>query len=98
MVEINGIGPGKQALELPEAKAKGSPNGNFSNFLKDCIHDVDKLQKEAEQAVGEVATGKVENVHQAMIAMKKADLSFRLMVQARDRIVKAYQEVIKIKA
>ena len=48
--------------------------------------------------MGEVATGKVENIHEAMIAMQKADLSFKLMVEARNRIVRAYEEVIKIKA
>ncbi len=94
---IKGIGQGKQALELPEAKAE-TPRADFKDFLKNSLQDVDKLQKKAEQAVGEVATGKVENIHQAMIAMQKADISFKLMVEARDRIVKAYQEVIKIKA
>ena len=97
MVEIKGLGQGTQSLELPEAKGT-QKQSNFKDFLKNCIDDVNKLQKEAEKTVGEVATGKVENIHEAMIAMQKADLSFKLMVEARDRIVKAYEEVIKIKA
>ena len=48
------------------------------------------------RAAHELATGRVENVHQAMIAMEKADVSFRLMVEARNRIVKAYEEVMKM--
>ena len=59
---------------------------------------MDHLQKEADRAAHELATGKVENVHQAMIAMEKADVSFRLMVEARNRIVKAYEEVMKMQA
>ena len=97
MVEIKGLGQGTQSLELPEAKSQQSKS-NFKDFLKNCIDDVNKLQKEAEKTVGEVATGKVENIHEAMIAMQKADLSFKLMVEARNRIVRAYEEVIKIKA
>ena len=66
MVEIKGLGQGTQPLELPEAKGQ-QKQSNFKDFLKNCIEDVDKLQKEAEQKVGEVATGKVENIHEAMI-------------------------------
>jgi len=97
MTEIKDIGQGKQMLELPEAKQARSKS-DFKEYLKACIEDVDHLQKEADRAAHELATGKVENVHQAMIAMEKADVSFRLMVEARNRIVKAYEEVMKMQA
>ena len=97
MTEIKDIGHGKQMLELPEAKQANQKSG-FKEYLKSCIEGVDNLQKEADRAAHELATGKVENVHQAMIAMEKADTSFRLMVEARNRIVQAYQEIIKMQA
>jgi flagellar hook-basal body complex protein FliE len=97
MAGIKEIGQGGVPLELPEARKGGSGTG-FGRLLKDCIDGVDKLQQEADQAARDLATGKVENVHQAMIAMEKADVSFRLMVEARNRIVKAYEEVMKMQA
>ncbi len=97
MPQIKDIGLGKQMLELPEAKQANQGSG-FKEYLKDCIQGVDNLQKEADRAAHELATGKVENVHQAMIAMEKADTSFRLMVEARNRIVQAYEEILKMQA
>jgi len=97
MTEIKDIGHGKQMLELPEAK-QTRRESDFKDYLKSCIEGVDHLQKAAGKAAHELATGKVENVHQAMIAMEKADVSFRLMVEARNRIVKAYEEIMKMQA
>ena len=97
MAGIKEIGQGKVSLELPEAKQDRS-GGKFANFLKDCIDGADKLQKEADKTAAELASGTVENVHQAMIAMEKADVSFKLMVEARNRMVKAYEEIMKMQA
>jgi flagellar hook-basal body complex protein FliE len=44
----------------------------------------------------ELATGKSNNIHETMIAAEKADLSLRLMVQVRNKIIEAYQEVMKM--
>ena len=95
MTEIKDIGQGRQLLELPEAKTQRSGTG-FKEYLKQCIEGVDRLQKEADEAAGDLVTGKLENVHQAMVAMEKADVSFRLMVEARNRIVKAYEQIMKL--
>ncbi|MEW6439849.1 MAG: flagellar hook-basal body complex protein FliE [bacterium] len=95
MSGIAEVGQGKVTLELPEAK-RGRSEGGFQDYLKECIAGVDGLQKAADQAASEIASGKIDNVHQAMIAMEKADVSFRLMVEARNRIVKAYEEIIKM--
>ncbi len=97
MTQIKDIGLGKQMLDLPEA-GQARRNSGFKEYLKACIEDVDHLQKKADLAARELAVGKVENVHQAMIAMEKADVSFRLMVEARNRIVRAYQEIMKMQA
>ena len=97
MPQIKDIGHGRQMLDLPEAK-QPRQQSDFKEYLKSCIDGVDHLQKEADRTAHELATGKVENVHQAMIAMEKADVSFRLMVEARNRIVKAYEEIMKMQA
>ncbi len=95
MSSVKELGHDKVMLELPEVK-KASSKSDFKAYLKACLEGVDHLQKEADRAAAELATGKVENVHQAMIAMEKADVSFRLMTEARNRIVKAYQEIMKM--
>ena len=54
---------------------------------------VEDLQTEAEKQVEGMVSGKGADVHSAMIAVEKADLSFQLMMQVRNKIVDAYQQI-----
>jgi len=94
MAGIKEIGGSKYNLELPEVRHKGK-SGEFKKYLKEYLDGVNRLQKEADRAAEDLITGRSENIHQAMIAMEKAELSFRLMVEARNRIVRAYEEIMK---
>jgi flagellar hook-basal body complex protein FliE len=67
---------------------------NFVNVLKDSIARVNSLQNEADKTIQDFSTGQNGvTLHQTMIEMAQADVSFHLMMQVRDRIVKAYQEM-----
>lgn len=75
----------------------GSPQSgeeSFVNVLKDSIARVNTLQNEADKTIQDFSTGQNGvTLHQTMIEMAQADVSFHLMMQVRDRIVKAYQEM-----
>ncbi len=73
-----------------------TPSGSFSATLQDAIADVDHLQTQAEGAVRGVLEGSGTDVHKAVIAVEKADLSFQLMLQVRNKIIAAYQEVERL--
>ncbi|MDE3118062.1 MAG: flagellar hook-basal body complex protein FliE [Nitrospirota bacterium] len=87
------------SLPLPGAPGAGAvgPAGSaatgFVGTLKDAIAKVNEVQVEATQAVEKLATGESQNVHQTMIALQKADVSFQLMLQLRNNIVTAYEEI-----
>ncbi len=68
---------------------------SFGQVLKESIQKVQDLQKEADVTASGLATGETKNIHEAMIALEKADLSFRLMMQVKNKIVEAYQEVMR---
>jgi flagellar hook-basal body complex protein FliE len=70
--------------------------GDFASTLKDAIHSVDGLQKTADLKMEQLATGKNTNIHETMIAAEKADIALRLMVQVRNKIIEAYQEIMKM--
>jgi flagellar hook-basal body complex protein FliE len=70
--------------------------GDFSSVLKDAMEQVDTFQAQANQKVGELLGGGDVDVHSAMIAVEKADLSFQLMMQVRNKVVQAYQEVARM--
>lgn len=81
--------------EVPGAKpAEGA--ASFGQVLKDSLSQVNHLQHEADTAIQELATGGKATLHDTMLALQKADLSFKLMMQVRNKIVEAYQEVLRM--
>lgn len=67
--------------------------GGFLSLLKDVIAEVNEVQLEANRAVDRLITGESQNVHETMIALQKADVSFQLMMQIRNKLVSAYEEI-----
>ena len=68
----------------------------FTETLDAAIEEVDGMQKRADRATLGLSTGEVEDVHQVMIAMNEADLSFRMMLEVRNRLVDAYKEIARL--
>ena len=68
---------------------------SFADTLTESLDKVNSLQKEADRAIEDFATGQTRNIHETMIAVNKADLAFRLTMQVRNKIVEAYQEVMR---
>jgi flagellar hook-basal body complex protein FliE len=66
---------------------------DFGQTLQETMKKVEDLQTEAEKQVEGMVSGKGADVHSAMIAVEKADLSFQLMMQVRNKIVDAYQQI-----
>jgi flagellar hook-basal body complex protein FliE len=97
-MDITRIGqPTLPALpELPKATGEQGESGSFGQMLKDSLAQVNHLQKEADGAAQSLASGGPVTLHDTMIALERAELSFRLMMQVRNRIVEAYQEVIRM--
>ena len=72
------------------------PSVPFADALKGAITETNRLQHEADQTAMGVLTGNTANLHKAMIALEKADISFRTMLQVRNRVLEAYQEIMRI--
>lgn len=71
-------------------------SAGFADTLKDAIAQVEQLHTEASAKVADLLRGNGEDVHSALIAVEKADLSFQLMMQVRNKIVQAYQEISRM--
>ena len=78
------------------AKKTIDSGGDFGAVLQDAIQQVSQLQGEASEDVRKVMTGEINDIHSAMIAVQKADVSFQMMLQVRNKIVSAYQEIMKM--
>ena len=79
--------------EKPKTEQGGSA---FSEVLGNAIEQVNNLQAQAGEQVQKVMTGDVTDIHTAMIAVQKADVSFQMMMQVRNKLVSAYQEIMKL--
>jgi flagellar hook-basal body complex protein FliE len=84
------LGDVKPSPELP------GHNGSFATLLQQSLERVDGLQHEADAAARAFALGQAPSVHDTMIAMEKADLSLRLTTKVRNKVVEAYQEIMRM--
>lgn len=69
---------------------------SFSDMLIKSVEKVNRLQKEADEAINELVLGDNKDIVQTMIKMEKADISFKLMMQIRNKIVQAYEEIMRM--
>jgi flagellar hook-basal body complex protein FliE len=76
--------------------ATDASQAGFRDILHSAIDDIQQLEGQAETKVVGVIDGNGADVHSAMIAVEKADLSFQLMMQVRNKIVSAYQEISRM--
>ena len=78
------------------ARSAGNKGGGFQETLNSLVKQVDLQIKEADQKAVDFATGKNYDLHEIMIASEKADLSFKLLMQVRNKLLEAYQEIIRM--
>ncbi|MGD8428365.1 MAG: flagellar hook-basal body complex protein FliE [Balneolaceae bacterium] len=69
---------------------------SFSDMVNEAINSVDQAQKTANQNVENIVMGKSDNIHEAMISMEKAQLSFQLMMEVRNKAVETYKELSRM--
>ena len=85
--------PGLTSGQSDATQAKSS----FKDFLLNSIQQVNSMQQAADQAVEAIASGEEVNPAEVLTAVQKADIAFRLMMQIRNKMVQAYQEVQSIR-
>jgi flagellar hook-basal body complex protein FliE len=83
-------------IDTPAISPSEPQEGDFLETLRGAMDQVDQLQTSAESKVAALLDGSGMDVHSAMIAVEKADLSFQLMMQVRNKIVEAYQEISRM--
>lgn len=76
-----------------EGEVAGS---DFKGSLMNFVNNVNKAQLNSQDAAMKLATGESKNIHEALISMEKASLSLQFTMQVRNRIVEAYQEIMRM--
>ncbi len=89
---INNIG--SAATNTAAKQTSTTPTVNFSDVLMGALQDVNSAQLTADSAVQSLAAGEA-NIQDTMIALQKADVSMKLMLEVRNKVLEAYQEVMR---
>jgi flagellar hook-basal body complex protein FliE len=91
---VTGATPLPQGLEAL-APARPAGGGSFADALGQAIQHVDGLQVAADREAAEVANGG-GNLHETALALEKADVALRVATKVRNKLVEAYQEVMRM--
>jgi flagellar hook-basal body complex protein FliE len=92
---ISGPGPASPLPVSPLA-ADSANTGAFGGILKDAMQKVGSMNDEATKSVQNFLSGEGEDLHKTMLATQRADLAGQLFLQVRNKVVAAYQEVMRM--
>lgn len=89
----------RPTIPTPDIKSAGSSRsapGAFQSALSDAIGRVNQFQENSQNAIEKFLAGEDEEVHKVALATQEAELSFDLFLQMRNKVVSAYQEVMRM--
>ena len=100
MVDPIKIGPltGSESaggVSKPQSGDKGT-DVSFKDILAKSLQEVSELQNTADETIQKFAAGEVKNIEEVMIAMEEANMAFEMTMQVRNRIIQAYQEIMRM--
>jgi len=84
------------ALNLKKPNPGGKESTSFGEVLKQSLNEVNRLQLKADSSIEALVSGKNKDIHGTMIAISKADLAFRMTLQVRNKVLEAYQEIMRM--
>lgn len=85
-----------QSAVKPVDKKPGEALQTFSSFLNQALEDVNKQQVTSSEASKQIAAGNVNELHKALILKEQAGVTLDLTLQVRNKVVEAYQEIMRM--
>jgi flagellar hook-basal body complex protein FliE len=100
-MQINSVIPSQITAPVTTAEsgsgsARIESGKSFAHTMSQLLHEADQPQKEMMQGMQRLIAGETENVHELAISVAKADVAFRLVMEVRDKLISAYQEVMRM--
>jgi flagellar hook-basal body complex protein FliE len=92
-ISINGVGPVGPAGPTRPVKPAGDAGQDFAAMVKEQLQKVSQMQTEADEKVQQLLTGDSQNFTEVFTAARKAEVAFSLLMEIRNKLVGAYEEV-----
>ena len=88
-----------ESFEMPQVGGADAKKSGFANTVKaieNCISDVDELQQSSDASIKDLLSGKNQDISSVVSAVAKADLSFKLLVGVRNKLIEAYKQTMNM--
>jgi len=95
-ISIQNTSKAYSGLLQKNKKTQITEDKSFGEIIKSSIDNVNRLQKESDNAVRNLVTGKETDIHKTMIMMEKSGISFQLMMAVRNKIITAYETIMRM--
>jgi flagellar hook-basal body complex protein FliE len=95
MNEIKKIGEITQGASQVSKTAQKS-GASFEDAIKAALQEASAIQNDAEKAIQDFAKGEVKDIHTVVVAMEKADVSLQTLLQVRNKLLSAYEEISRM--
>jgi flagellar hook-basal body complex protein FliE len=87
---------GTQDIIMAGVKGSTDKRPGFVDHLKATLVNTNDLQHQAKTAMEELSTGRNGNIHETLLSMSKAETSFKMVMQVRNKVLNAYQEIMRM--
>ncbi len=95
-IQSLGIPAGIPDIRMPSAPERAGEAGDFKKALTDAVSRVEEYRQNAEGAVEDLLAGRREDIHNVALATQRSELAFELFLQTRNKVVQAYQEIMRM--
>jgi flagellar hook-basal body complex protein FliE len=100
MDRINSVGPLQDSGSIgkkPGLGAQKAGDSSFKDVMKSFLSDVNEMQNKADESIQKMAAGEITDVHQVMSTVEEANTAFNMMMEIRNKVMDAYQELMRVR-
>jgi flagellar hook-basal body complex protein FliE len=100
MDQIQSIGPigsGNPLDKIVKAQSNTKDVPSFKDTMSAFMKDVNTMQVKADESINRMAAGEITDVHQVMNAVEEANVAFNMMMEIRNKVMDAYQEILRMR-
>lgn len=95
-LKLTPVVPAGSTTPARPAATSGKADSGFGKVLTKAIDTVNQNIEEADKLATALASGQRANIHETMIAEEKADISFRMLTKTQNKVIEAYQEIMRL--
>jgi flagellar hook-basal body complex protein FliE len=95
-MNVKAISPASESISIHSTDNNNKEAVSFKDVLMGEINKVSELEKQSDALTADFISGKTDNIHSVLIAAEKASIAFELMIAIRDKVLDAYNEIMRM--